>query len=121
MGTRGDASLGLGLERRLSAFSSSRGAPPPLAGRASLRLGLERRLSAFSSSRGAPPPLAGRASRGLGLERRLSPSADWKSSPAGRTARSACHSAERRSYPNELRAPMSANTTISSRRRPVRL
>src|SRR5580765_933375 len=41
-------------------------------------------------------------------------------SPDGRTACSACHSADRLSYPNALSAPMSASATSSSRRRPLR-
>jgi hypothetical protein len=42
------------------------------------------------------------------------------SSPAGRTARSTCHKALRRSRVNALSAPISASVVSSSRRRPVR-
>ena len=42
------------------------------------------------------------------------------SSPDGRTACSACQSADRRSYPKAFSAPMSASVTSSSRRRPAR-
>src|SRR5690606_5295377 len=41
------------------------------------------------------------------------------SSPAGRTARSACQRAERRSWPKLLSAPISASAVVSSRRRPA--
>jgi hypothetical protein len=41
-------------------------------------------------------------------------------SPAGRTARSTCQSAVRRSFVNALSAPMSASVVSSSRRRLVR-
>ena len=41
-------------------------------------------------------------------------------SPDGRTACSICHSAPRRSWPNDASAPISARTLSSSRRTPVR-